>query len=337
MQNHDAVTTAARPGQKRVIVTFPATCEVLAPLQSMCDVEVLPAGKSLREYTAGGHPAQGIVCLLTQEIDSTLLGQLPCLEFVASVSVGVDHIDVAAMTLGGIAVGHTPGVLVDATADTAFALLLAAARRIPEADRFVRGGRWQPEQPWSPDFFLGKHVAGATLGIVGLGAIGQAVARRAQAFGMSVLGWTPSARPVAGVTPASLDELLATSDYVSVHVARTQETLGLLGEREIALMKAGSVLVNSARGGIVDERALYEALRDGHLFAAGIDVFAVEPVEPGNPLLSLDNVVLTPHIGSATPETRADMLKLALANTAAALRGERMPHCVNPEVYRASD
>ena len=290
---------------------------------------LLPA-ETLREELAGCY---GVVCLLTDRIDRVLIESLPDLRFVSSMSVGVDHIDIAALTERGIPLGHTPGVLVETTADTTFALLLAAARRVCEADRFVREGSWRLETRWSPDFFAGKDVAGATLGLLGLGEIGQAVARRAQAFGMRVVAWNRSPRNVPGVENLDLETLLAASDFVSVHVALAAETRGLLNAERIALMKPGAVLVNTARGGIVDEVALVAALASGRLSAAGIDVFAQEPVPAGHPLLTLPNVVLTPHIGSATAQTRARMADLATRNAIAALKGEHMPHCANPEVY----
>ena len=277
---------------------------------------------------------RGLLCLLTDSIDIELLKAMPGLAFVSSVSVGVDHIDVAALTRRGIPVGNTPGVLVDTTADTAFALLLAAARRIAEADRFIRDGNWLPENRWSPDFFLGADVSGATLGIVGLGEIGQAMARRAAGFGMEVISWSRSGRVVPGVASVPLEQLLRRSDFVSVHVALNEDTRGLLDADRIAMMKTGSVLVNTARGGIVDEIALARALDSGQLYAAGIDVFASEPLALDSPLLQHPRVVLTPHIGSATTRTRGKMVKLAVANAVAALQGEAMPHCVNPEVYQ---
>jgi glyoxylate reductase len=213
------------------------------------------------------------------------------------------------------------------------ALLLAAARRIPEADRYVRDGTWKPAQPWFPDMFVGKDIAGATLGIVGLGEIGQAVARRAAGFGLRVLGWTRSGRTVAGVESVGLEELLGQSDFVSINVALTDDTRMLINAEAIARMKPGSVLVNTARGGIVDEVALAGALQSGALFAAGIDVFEREPVGADNPLLQLPNVVVAPHIGSATQRTREQMATLAAHNMIAALAGKPMPHCVNPQVY----
>jgi glyoxylate reductase len=285
----------------------------------------------LAEHLSG---SQGLLCLLTDQINRPLIDSLPELKFVSSMSVGVDHVDVAALTERGIPLGHTPGVLVDTTADAAFALLLSAARRIAEADQYVKAGKWCRENAWSPDFFTGKDVSGATLGIIGLGAIGQAVAKRAAGFGMRVLGFNRSPRDVAGVENVSLEQLLLRSDFVSLHVALTPETANFMNADRIASMKPGSVLVNTGRGGIVDEHALAEALRNGQLYAAGIDVFAKEPVETDNPLLSLPNVVVAPHISSATVLTRAKMADLAVENIMAALSGQPMPHCVNPEVYR---
>jgi len=248
-------------------------------------------------------------------------------------SVGVDHIDVTAATARGIPVGNTPGVLVETTADATFALLLAAARRLVEADHFVRGGHWRVENAWSPEFFTGKDVAGATLGIVGLGEVGQAVARRAAGFGMRVIGWNRSPKSVAGVELIELDALMAESDFVSINVALGEETRNLIDKRRLALMKPDAVLVNTARGGIVDEVALADALSHDRLAAAGLDVFEREPVPEDHPLLSLPNVVATPHIGSATEATRVKMADMAAANMLAALAGERMPNCANPEVY----
>ncbi|QIB65438.1 2-hydroxyacid dehydrogenase [Kineobactrum salinum] len=321
---------------KKVFVTHALPGERILALSAHCDMNVwlgpgLLAAEALREELAG---CQGLLCLLTDRIDRELVEAMPQLKFVSSMSVGVDHVDVAALTERGIPLGHTPGVLVETTADTTFALLLAAARRIVEADRFVRQGEWRRENRWSPDFFTGKDVEGATLGIVGLGAIGQAVARRAAAFGMQVQAWNRSPRQLPGISLVELDTLLQSSDFVSLHLPLTAETCGLLDARRIALMKPGAVLVNTARGGIVDERALAEALASGALFAAGIDVFEEEPVPEDHPLLGLPNVVLAPHIGSATARTRARMADIAADNAIAALSGEPMPHCVNPEVYR---
>jgi glyoxylate reductase len=314
---------------KKIFVTHQLPGDRIHDLAELCDMNVwmgpglLPA-QGLREELAGNH---GVVCLLTDLIDR------PLLDSVSSMSVGVDHIDVQALTERGIPLGNTPGVLVDTTADATFALILSAARRVVEADRYVRKGHWRPENAWSPEFFTGKDVSGATLGIIGLGEVGRAVAKRAAGFGMNVLGWNRTAREVEGVQSVTLEELLVRSDFVSVNIALAEDTRNLLDEAKIAMMKPGAVLVNTARGGIVDEHALAEALSHGDLYAAGIDVFAREPVEEDNPLLTLSNVVVLPHIGSATTLTRARMADLAVNNAIAALKGEPMPHCVNPEVY----
>jgi glyoxylate reductase len=209
------------------------------------------------------------------------------------------------------------------------------ARRVAEGDRYIREGNWRSDARWSPDFFLGKDVSGGTLGIIGLGAIGQAVARRAVGFDMKVIAWTPSGREVPGVDSVSLEELLLRSDFVSVHLALARETRNLLDAAKIATMKPGAVLVNTARGGIVDEAALAAALDSGHLYAVGLDVFEREPVAMDNPLLQHPRAVVAPHIGSATTLTRAKMVDIAVRNATAALQGQAMPHCVNPEVYPA--
>ena len=319
----------------KVLVTHQLPGERVLELPDHCDMNVwmgpglLPA-VSLREELSG---CDGLLCLLTDRIEEELLDANPQLRFIASMSVGVDHIDVTAATARGVPVGNTPGVLVETTADATFALMLAAARRLVEADRFVRGGHWRVENAWSPEFFTGKDVAGATLGIVGLGDIGQAVARRAAGFGMCVLGWNRTARDIPGIESVELDDLLAASDFVSINVALDAETRNLIDARRIGLMKSDAVLVNTARGGIVDEEALAYALSHDKLAAAGLDVFEREPIPDDHPLMGLPNIITTPHIGSASEATRAKMADVAAANALAALAGERMPHCVNPEVY----
>lgn len=319
----------------KVFATSTLPGDALDRIADVCELETwagegpVPADVLARRLAN----CDGLVCLLVNRIDADLLDHCPSLRFVSSMSVGVDHVDVDALTRRGIPLGHTPGVLVDTTADLTMALMLAAARRIPEADQFVRQGHWDPANPWRPDMFVGKDLAGATLGLVGLGAIGQAVARRASGFGMNVLGWNRTPREVAGVRTVSFDELLLRSDFLSVHVALSAETRDLIGREAIGRMKKGAVLVNTARGGIVDEQALADALREGRLFSAGVDVFSREPVPTDSPLLGLPNVVLAPHIGSASQNTRDRMAALTADNAIAALLGEPMPHCANPQVY----
>lgn len=300
-------------------------------LRQHVDAVIWPGdgGPSSDELRRGARGSQGLLCLLTDCIDGPLIDACPDLKVISTCSVGVDHIDLAAATARGISVGYTPGVLVETTADLSFALLLAASRRLVEADRFVRQGEWTPDRGWDPELLLGRDLWGATLGVIGLGAIGQAMARRAQGFGMRVLGWTRSRRPVPGVEPVELDALLRDSDFVSLHVALAAETRNLIDANALARMRPGAVLVNAARGGLVDEDALVDALRSGRLAAAGLDVFASEPLGPDSPLLGAPNLVLTPHIGSASIATRARMSDLAVDNLLAGLEGRPLPCCAN--------
>ena len=300
------------------------------------DVWPGPGAPSAAELAQCGARAEGLLCLLSDRIDAALLAACPELRVVSSCSAGLDHVDLAAATARGIPVGHTPGVLTETTAELAFALLLAAARRVGEAERFVRAGRWSEERRWDPELFLGRDLHGAVLGIVGLGAIGRAVARRARGFGMRILAWSRSPKPDApaeGIELVALPELLARSDFVTLHVALAPETRRLVDAAALARMKQGAILVNTARGELVDESALAEALRSGRLAAAGLDVFECEPLPAESALLALENVVLLPHIGSASAATRARMADLAVANLRAGLAGEMLPHCANPQVY----
>ncbi|HEY8489399.1 MAG TPA: D-glycerate dehydrogenase [Dehalococcoidia bacterium] len=279
---------------------------------------------------AGVRDAQGLICLLTDRVDAALLDAAPRLRVVSNVAVGYDNVDVAAATARGIPVGNTPGVLTETTADFAFALLLAVARRVVEADRFVREGRWRQ---WDPNLLLGRDVHGATLGIVGMGAIGAAVARRGLGFGMRVLYTRRGGpRPDAPGDCVDLDRLLAESDFVSLHVPLTPETRGLIGERELRRMRPTAYLINTARGPVVDQRALARALHEGWIAGAGLDVTEEEPVDPADPLLRAPNVVIAPHIGSASHATRSRMAEMAVENCLAGLAGRPLPHCVNPEV-----
>lgn len=308
----------------RCFVTRRLPGAALERLGEAHDVEVwplrLPPGPGeLASCLAG---AEGLISMLTDPIGIVLLDRAPGLRAIANYAVGVDNVDVAEATRRGIPVGNTPDVLTETTADFAFALLLAAARRVVEADAAARRD-WVT---WEPAALLGAEVHGATLGIVGRGRIGSAVARRAEGFGMLVLH---SGR--SGGEP--LDELLAASDFVSIHCPLSSETIGLIGERELRLMKASAILVNTARGAIVDGAALAWALEEGWIAGAALDVTDPEPPPPGDPLLSAPNLVLAPHIASASRRARAAMADMAVDNLLAALAGERMPHCVNPEVY----
>jgi glyoxylate reductase len=298
-----------------------ADVDVLARLRARCDCRVWQGEGSppARVLHAELADCEGLLCLLTDRVDAALIDAAPRLRVVSTCSVGIDHIDVEAAVRRGIDVLNTPGVLVETTADLAFALLLAAARRIPEADRFVRAGEWTADRRWEPDMLLGRDLFGATLGIVGLGEIGRAVARRAGGFGMRILAWNRRSRSVEGVETVALDELLARSDFVSIHVAYAPETRSLIDAAAIARMKPGAVLVNTARGGIVDEAALARALEGGALAAAALDVFEQEPVAPTSPLLRAPNLVLAPHIGSASVRTRRRMAALAVENLISSL------------------
>jgi glyoxylate reductase len=250
-------------------------------------------------------------------------------------AVGFDNIDVPAATARGIAITNTPGVLTETTADLTWLLLMAAARGLVAAQEYLRGGRWKT---WEPEALLGQDIYGATLGLVGLGRIGQAVARRARGFDMRILYTDPVPQPeLAAALEAEYRELpalLREADFVSVHIPLTAETRNLFGQREFSLMKPTAVFVNTSRGPIVDQNALYHALRNNVIFGAGIDVFETEPVPLNEPLLQLENCVSTPHIGSASVATRSEMARLAARNALAAISGQRPPSIVNPEIWR---
>lgn len=301
----------------------------LAPIRDVASLRAVSAGEAPLDpatLRAEVGDAEGLLCVLTDRIDSAFIAAAPRLRVISTVSVGVDHIDLDAARERGISVGNTPGVLTETTAELTLALILAASRRIAEADRFVRAGNWRPEQPWSPDMLLGVDLAGATLGIVGLGAIGEAVAVRARAFGMRVIAWSRTPRQVDGVEFVPLEALLAEADVVSLHVALTPETHHLIDAAALSRMKPEAVLVNTARGPVVDEAALAAALGDGRLAGVGLDVFETEPLSPHSPLLGFDRVVVAPHIGSASVRTRRRMASLAVENLRAGLVGEPLPH-----------
>ena len=250
------------------------------------------------------------------------------LRVISNFAVGVDNVDVPEATRRGIPVGNTPGVLTETTADLAWALLMAATRRIVEGDGYVHAGRWRT---WEPLAFLGQDVAGATLGIVGYGRIGRAVARRAAGFAMRVLvSSRGQVEDLAGATQVGFAELLAESDFISVHTPLTPETRGLFDRAAFARMKPGAILVNTARGPIVDAAALAEALVSGPLGAAALDVTDPEPIPVDSPLLGLPNCIVVPHVGSASIQTRDRMATMAAANLLAGLRGDPLPNCVNP-------
>ena len=320
----------------RVYVTRRLPDVAFRRLSSDCEVqiwyrEIPPPYEVLREGVA--HK-EGLLGLLTDQIDTALIDAAPGLTVISQCAVGYDNIDLSAATARGIPVGNTPGVLTDATADFAFALLMAAARRLGEAFDFVRSGQWQT---WGLTLLLGQEVYGATLGIVGLGRIGQALARRARGFGMEVLYHDTARQPKAeaelGLEYRSLDDLLRESDFVSVHTTLTDETRGLIGARAFALMKSTAILINTSRGPVVDSEALYQALQEGQIAYAALDVTDPEPLPADHKLLTLPNLIVAPHIASATVRSRTRMAMMAVENLLAGLAGEHLPHCVNPEVY----
>ncbi|MHC1744724.1 MAG: 2-hydroxyacid dehydrogenase [Syntrophobacteraceae bacterium] len=273
---------------------------------------------------------EGLLCTITDCIDENLLTRAEKLKVIANYGVGFDHVDVAAASRRSILVTNTPGVLTDATADLAFALILSLARRVVEGDRMTREGRFRY---WAPFHFLGLQVAGKTLGVIGMGRIGQAVAKRAAGFAMRVLyhsrrGLDVETEQSLGASRATLDDLLRESDFVSLHVPLAPETRHLIGRRELELMKPSACLINTARGPVVDEAALVDALRQGLIHGAGLDVYENEPeLAPGLALLA--NVVLLPHVGSATVQTRTLMAAMAVENLLTALRGDKPPNCLN--------
>ena len=291
-----------------------------------------PSREQLIEFAAG---ADGLLTLLTERIDGELLDALPSVRAVSNMAVGYDNIDVEAATARGVVVCITPDVLTETTADFAFALILAVARKVkPAADSVLRG-EWRT---WEPMGFLGQDVHGATLGVVGMGRIGQAVARRARGFNMKILYSDQQRRPEIeeelGARFASLEQLLQESDIVTLHVPLTRETRKLIGAEQLRSMKRSAILINTARGGVVDTEALADALESGTIWAAGLDVTDPEPLPADHRLLRLPNVLVTPHIASASEATRAQMSRLAAENLIAALRGEEPPRSLNWEAVR---
>jgi glyoxylate reductase len=320
----------------RVYVTRHLPELALQELLKFCEVEIWDreVPPPYEEMVEKVGDMAGLFCLLTDRIDGALMDAAPGLKVISQCAVGYDNIDVGAATARGIPVGNTPGVLTDATADFAFTLLMAAARRVGEAIEYVRAGRWET---WGLTLLLGQSVYGATLGIVGMGRIGQAVAQRASGFEMKVLYYDAvrqhEAEARLGVEYRTLEEVLRESDYVSLHVNLTQETRGLMNADAFALMKPAAILINSARGPIVDPDALYVALKEGQIAYAALDVTDPEPLPADHRLLELPNLIVAPHIASATVPSRNLMAMRAVENLLAGLRGEQLPYCANPEVY----
>lgn len=326
--------------QPVVFVSRRLPAEALAPLEDVARLEVWPEEEAAippEALRAGAAEATGLLVLLTDRVDDTLLAAAPHLRAVSTMAVGYDHIDLAACSARRIPVCNTPGVLTETTADLCWAILMACARRLPEAGDVVRQGRWRD---WAPFFLAGQDVHGRTLGLVGLGRIGQAVARRAMGFGMRILYSGPHPKPEVeretGARHVPLPTLLAESDFVVLLAPLTAATHHLIGRAELERMRCDAILVNIGRGGLVDQEALVKALRQRRIWGAALDVFAREPLPPDDPLLSLPNVVAVPHIGSASRQTRMAMARLAADNLAALLRGDRPQTCLNPEVWRSA-
>ena len=322
-------------GRPKVFVARRLPEDGLRPILEACDArvwedELPPPRAALLEAIRG---CDGVLTLLTDKVDDEFLDAAgPQLKVVSNYAVGFDNIDVPALTRRGIPAGNTPGVLTDTTADLAFALLMAAARRIPEGSRYVRDGHWKT---WGPLLLLGPDVHGATLGIVGFGRIGQAMARRARGFGMTILYQdvhraAPEVEEAFEATYLPLEELLPRSDFVSLHVNLTHDTHALMDAEKLGWMKPTAILVNTSRGPVVDSRALATALQAGTIAGAALDVTDPEPIPADDPLVGLDNCLIVPHIASASRATRGKMAAMAAANLLAGVRGEPLPTPVVP-------
>jgi phosphoglycerate dehydrogenase-like enzyme len=319
-----------------VLVSHSLPAGWLYPLQGHCRSLVGPevATQLAPELEAHLGEAAGLLCQFTIRVDEGLLESAPHLRVVSNMAVGTDNIDLQACTRRGIPVGNTPGVLTESTADLAMTLLLAAARRLTDASAYVRQGLWNS---WTPANWLGKDLYGATLGIVGLGKIGRAVAQRARGFGLRIiysdLQSDTSAEDSLGVTYMPFADLLKGSDFVSLHVPLTPETRGLIDAQALRKMKPSAIMLNTSRGPVVNTDDLVTALRQGWIASAALDVTDPEPLPTDHPLNGLPNCLVTPHVGSATHNTRRRMAELACENLLAGLAGERLPHCANPQVY----
>ncbi|HET6443245.1 MAG TPA: D-glycerate dehydrogenase [candidate division Zixibacteria bacterium] len=321
----------------RVFVTRIIPDKGLEMIHEVADAEIWPGElpppySVLLEKVRG---LDGLVCLLTDQIDGNLMDAAgDNLKVISQMAVGFDNVDIQAATARNIPVGNTPGVLTDTTADFAFTLLMAAARRVVEGERFVKEGKWKT---WGPTLLMGHEIHGATLGLIGFGRIGKAMARRAAGFNMRILCYDPqidgAAAKTLGVENCSFEEVLVKADFLSLHVPLNEDTYHLMGEEEFKMMKPSSVLINSARGPVVDPKSLYTALNGGLISYAALDVTEPEPITMDDPLLTLENCLIVPHIASSSIATRTKMATMAAANLAAGLKNERLPNCANPGVY----
>jgi glyoxylate reductase len=321
----------------KVFVTRLIPEKGLEIVRDFCDLdlwqdELPPTRDELLRHVRG---VDGLLCLLTDRIDGEVMDEAGSqLKVISNQAVGFDNIDVPAATARKIPVGNTPEVLTDATADFAFALMMAVARRIPEAERYVHAGKWKT---WGPMLLLGVDLKGATLGLVGFGRIGKAMARRAAGFDMRVIYYDPNEiKPGADLNAerVEFEALLHQSDFISLHTPLTPDTRHLIDSEAFSKMKSTAVLVNTSRGPVVDPEALYEALKEKRIFGAGLDVTEPEPISMDSPLLRLDNLVIVPHVASASKSSREMMAWMAAQNLVAGLKGERLPNCVNPQVYK---
>lgn len=321
----------------KVFLTRELPPKAMERLSQETDLEMNKEDRVLtkEEVIEGIKGKDGLLCLLTDQIDDEILSANPDLKIVANYAVGFNNIDVDAATKYGIPVSNTPGVLTETSADMVFALIMSAARRIPEADKFVRTGQWKG---WGPLQFLGMDIHGATLGIIGLGRIGKAVAKRATGFDMNIKYWNRTRLSVdeekqLGVEYLPFINVLEVSDFISLNVAYNKETLHLINTREFEQMKSTAIIINTARGPVIDEKALVIALQTGQIGGAGLDVFENEP-EIEQELLEMNNVVILPHLASATIATRTKMAMIAIDNLLAVLRSEKAPNLVNGQVYQ---
>ncbi|MFW9918718.1 MAG: 2-hydroxyacid dehydrogenase [Candidatus Thorarchaeota archaeon] len=325
--------------KKKVFITRRLPGTAISKLDGICEVDVwdeeIPPTRD--DIIDRASNCSGLVTLLSDDINGELIESLPNLEIIAQYAVGYNNIDIDTASAKGIIVTNTPGVLTETTADLSWALILSCARRIVESDSYVRKGMWKVA--WGPEMLLGVDIFNATLGIIGMGRIGYAVAKRATGFDMKILYHSRSSNDIThsaevnlGAKRVDLDTLLTESDIISIHVPLTEETDGMIGKNELSRMKPTAILINTSRGRVVIERDLIEALRERRIRSAGLDVFEIEPVQRANELLELENVVLLPHIGSATIATRTRMADIAIENLVAGLNGQRPPNIVNADV-----
>ena len=323
----------------RVYVTRQIFPDALDLIEKFAELELWPDDEppSPEQLMEAMSNVDGAIINVMDRIDAPLLDAAPKLRVLSQVAAGLDNIDIPTATKRDIMVGYTPGVLAKSTADLAFALLLAVARRVVESDKWVREGNWKISH--HPMFWLGSEVNGSTLGILGLGGIGLQMAKRGLGFDMKILYHSRTRKrdleKEYGLKYASFKRVLAESDFLSIHVPLTPQTNHFIGEKQLQMMKSSSILVNLSRGPVVDTDALHQALTNGTIAGAGLDVFDPEPVPTDHPILGLDNVVVLPHIGSASNRSRRDMHLLAARNLVAGLNGERLEECANPEVYES--